>query len=392
MCSPLDIFDHSGNCLDMNLSVLEHNLFLLLFSAAAVHSIFLCFIILAKSRKEPGLQWLGILMIPIALWLLTYLFHLSGLIFSYPHLLGIFGPLLYLTGPLYFLFIRRSLNQNANLKWLDFLHIIPAIYVLWEWWPVYFDWSTAVKLAAIERMHSHDKPNLWQLVKANRMLFLILAYIIAASLVLQRRLHQGPSNTKRVRWLLKFSMGFGVVLLLLMFLPLVFLNLPGINAAVIELLFVAILAISIHTLGYVALSKEEILPALDLPNPTIKYTTSPLNAAEIELKKQAILRYLDTESPWADPNFSISELSTDLGIPKHHISQILNEGLQKSFYELICQYRVEAIKQRLKAGDVETYSILGIAKDCGFGSKSSFNRAFKKMTGMTPTEWMKVPD
>lgn len=374
----------------MGLSLLENNVFLLLFLAAAIHSIFLCFVLLAKSQRERGVEWLGILMIPVALWLMTYLFYLTGLIKSYPHLLGTFGPILYMIGPIYYLFIRQSLASERRLYWMDLLHLLPACYILVEWWPIYFSWSAEAKLAVIERTYAGEHPGLWQMLRANRMSLFILAYLIAAYLLLKKRLAEGVSHLDRIRWLLRFTIGFGTIILLFICLPFVFLSLTSINAAVIELLFVMILAVSIHTLGYLVLGKEKVLPELIFPVEHTKYTTSPLHADEIESKKQLILQYLHSTRCWTNPEFSISHLSTALDIPKHHISQILNEGLQQSFNELICQYRVDEIKERLKAGDIEKYSILGIAKNCGFGSKSSFNRAFKKMTGMTPTEWMKA--
>ena len=148
--------------------------------------------------------------------------------------------------------------------------------------------------------------------------------------------------------------------------------------------------ISIHSLGYVLLGKDKVLPELLLTGGTAKYATFPLNDDQIAIKQEAIVLYMESQRPWLDPKFSISDLARAMNIPRHHISQILSGGLRQSFNELICHYRIVEIKQRFKEGDAERYSILGIARDCGFGSKSSFNRAFKKITGMTPIKWLQA--
>ena len=154
-----------------------------------------------------------------------------------------------------------------------------------------------------------------------------------------------------------------------------------------ELLFVLIMATVIHVLGYVVLGRDKVLPAS--VRPADKYATSPLSASQIATYRQAILQHLKTQRPWLNPDFSIRDLARALDMPRHYVSQVLSEGLQTSFYDLVCQYRLDEVKRRLRSGDVRQYSILGIATECGFGSKSSFNRAFKKSTGLTPSSWLK---
>ena len=68
---------------------------------------------------------------------------------------------------------------------------------------------------------------------------------------------------------------------------------------------------------------------------------------------------------------------------------MLNTSLNQNFYDFINTYRVSEVKRRLDEGEAENFSILGIAEECGFNSKASFNRVFKKITGTTPTGYMK---
>jgi AraC-like DNA-binding protein len=80
-------------------------------------------------------------------------------------------------------------------------------------------------------------------------------------------------------------------------------------------------------------------------------------------------------------------MAEDLNISRQKLSLAINSNQQKNFYKLINEYRVEEVKEKLLDSDYKHFSILGIGLECGFNSKSSFNRIFKLETGLTPTEF-----
>ncbi len=330
----------------MGLTTIEINIFLLLFFAAAVHSVFLCTLLLIKSQRERGLAYLGVLMIPIALWLTNYLFYLTKLIESNPHLLGVFGPVLYLMGPLYLFFIHRSTRLAKGFRRFDLIHLLPAVYVLWEWTPIY-GLSAEEKLAIIEQAYSSKQPGVLEILKGHRMILLLLGYVSAAYFYLTKKLIQDELNPRRIQWLMRFTLIFGAILISFIIFPFVFLKLEWANAAVVELLFVVILTVSIHVLAYIVLARDKVLPKLLLPAKAPKYATSPLRASEIAAKKQIIIRYLETEKPWKNSQFSIEDLAAAVNMSRHHVSQILGEGERKGFYDLISNYRIDEVKKRL---------------------------------------------
>ena len=91
--------------------------------------------------------------------------------------------------------------------------------------------------------------------------------------------------------------------------------------------------------------------------------------------------------PFLNENLSLSLLAEKSEILQSHISQVINQHFQMHFYDFINRYRVEEAKEKLSSSDFDHLSVLGIAFDCGFKSKSSFNRYFKKHTGVSPTEF-----
>ncbi|GAB1474899.1 hypothetical protein MASR2M69_23400 [Bacteroidota bacterium] len=102
---------------------------------------------------------------------------------------------------------------------------------------------------------------------------------------------------------------------------------------------------------------------------------------------EKLLNAMVSNKLFTNPTLSLQNLSDMLSIPPHHITQTLNEFVKQNFYDFVNSYRVNEFKKRVDQGDSERFSLLGIALDCGFNSKSSFNRIFKNTTGFTPSEY-----
>ncbi len=107
---------------------------------------------------------------------------------------------------------------------------------------------------------------------------------------------------------------------------------------------------------------------------------------QINLKLEDVLF---SEKPYLQQELTLSGLAELVGTSDKKLSALLNHSLNISFYDFINQYRVEEVKEKLKLEEYEKYSLLGLAYTCGFNSKSSFYRAFKKETGISPTAYKK---
>jgi len=97
---------------------------------------------------------------------------------------------------------------------------------------------------------------------------------------------------------------------------------------------------------------------------------------------------LEEGKAYEDPELSLTQLAKALKTNPSILSKVINQGFGQNFNDFINDYRVAAVKQKLEAGEYKTQTLLGIAYDCGFNSKATFNRAFKKATGVTPKEWV----
>lgn len=130
-------------------------------------------------------------------------------------------------------------------------------------------------------------------------------------------------------------------------------------------------------------------PESDAEDPK-KYQRSGLKKKDIKGYMEQVENHMENIKPYLDRELTIYNLSRQLDIPRHILSEIINEHMGKNFYNLVNDYRVEEVKMRLESPEYKHLTILAIAFDSGFNSKSSFNTIFKEKTGSTPSEYLKT--
>lgn len=118
-----------------------------------------------------------------------------------------------------------------------------------------------------------------------------------------------------------------------------------------------------------------------------KYPKSGLSPEQAETLHATLRTLMEKESLHRKSDLSIGDLASRLGIHPNYLSQIINEKEGKNFYDFVNTYRIEEFKQLVAVPKNRQKTLLALAFDCGFNSKSSFNRYFKKATGQTPSEF-----
>lgn len=121
-----------------------------------------------------------------------------------------------------------------------------------------------------------------------------------------------------------------------------------------------------------------------------KYDRSNLTRAIAEDNVKILNKIMEDEKPYLDSEFSLSKFAKISNIPSHIISESLNRLLGRSFNDYVNNYRVEEFKRLASKVEYKNYTILALAFEAGFKSKSTFNASFKKFTGITPTEFFKT--
>jgi AraC-like DNA-binding protein len=141
----------------------------------------------------------------------------------------------------------------------------------------------------------------------------------------------------------------------------------------------------VYALGYLKMRRPDASEREKLPvRKTEKLQLTPERSGRYLNK---LLQFMEQERPFTDGDLTIQKLAHKLAIPAPHLSQTINERLGKSFPDFINSYRIEEAKKHLLDPAKKHYTVLAIAEEVGFNSKSSFNEVFKKHVKMTPTEF-----
>ena len=299
-----------------------------------------------------------------------------------PHLIRVNHPLDFLLGPLLFLYVRARLG-DGTLRRIDWIHFLPAILCVFYLMPYYLQ-SGAAKLAD----RASPAYATWYLVRSALAISLCTVYVAVtigrvARHVRLRRAGTGLRGrvTAPVMFLVAGFFGATIVAIVRY---LVDVSSPEAMAMTKSWLPLAG-TIVLCGMAYVGLRDSgELAAEPDLGRPR-KYETSTLSDDRAERGRLALLHALQSDRAYLDPDLTLKSLATRLGMPAAHLSQIINERLRQNFTDLINQYRVEEAKRRLLDPASRHYSIVAIAEEVGFRSKSTFNEVFKKHAQMTPS-------
>ena len=118
-----------------------------------------------------------------------------------------------------------------------------------------------------------------------------------------------------------------------------------------------------------------------------KYQKSGLKAEQAEKYLETLISHMEKNEPWKDHELSLDKLSAQTNISKHYITEVLNELVGKNFYLFVNEYRIEYAKKLLSSAKFNHWSIVSIAYECGFNSKTAFYNFFKKLTQKTPNDF-----
>ncbi|MBN4062113.1 MAG: hypothetical protein COA57_02825 [Flavobacteriales bacterium] len=379
-----------------------------IFLLGVAQAFFLSFLIVSKKRKSTGDYILGSWMAFIGLHLLNYYFHSTGFLMKHPHLLGIGFCFPMLQGPFMFVYVLVMTNKTSRFKPAYWLHTLPfllfTIYFLFD----FYFLSGPEKVAYYQSQSTNPNP----VIKAGGFLnvFLGPAYVIWSLFKLRRHtknISEQFSYTERINlnWLKYVLAGLGFVWVTVLavstlsdFYPLILVEWGD------HSIYLA-LTVAVFFLGFFGLKQKSIyvnMPDSGKMREVVaskiekkqkekeRYKHSGLKENEAKEHLKLLLQYMQNEKPYLNGKLSLKEVAEYLDVSTNHLSQITNEQLGKNFFDFVNSYRVEEVKSRLSDPESEQFTLLAIAYDSGFNSKSSFNSIFKKFTSLTPSQYMKA--
>ncbi len=369
-----------------------------IFLIAAFNALFFAILVLQKKKALHDkilIYWL------VYLGLFTGVYALfSNILFIEFHLFSAsFISLLLLHGPFLFLYISSLIDKKFEFNRKKLLHFVPFILfniyiVIASFYP---EISERIRLDHVES--EAGAPLLFHLFLIFTVLSGPIYFILSIWLFkkLDINIFNNFSSYENVNldWLRKLVYSFGAIWTVLMIFATAH-HVFGLFSWVFCTHGLSLsLSVFILLIGYFGLKQKEIF--IQYHDNTIEYVTEPktkyagvvLKEADVELYVSKLKRFMASDKPYLDADFSLPELADKLDIPSHYLSRVINEQFGVNFFDFINQYRVEEVKSKIGNPEFKNFSLLGIAFDSGFNTKSAFNRVFKKITGVTPSEYKK---
>ena len=148
-----------------------------------------------------------------------------------------------------------------------------------------------------------------------------------------------------------------------------------------------IMALFIYYLVFIAIGQPEMFY---FSSASTKSKSSEEKELNNEIAFEQLTKLMKEKHPYLDPNLRVHNLAAMLNVTPHVVSKAINMKASVNFYDFVNTYRIEEFKKRVTSKGYEHLTLLGIAYDVGFNSKTSFNRIFKNHTGLTPSEYIKI--
>ncbi len=303
-----------------------------------------------------------------------------------------------LVGPLILLYNRASLIKNFRLRRKDILHFLPfLIFTLIV--PATFDdiitsRSTDYGILTVFDSFNRETITQWHYLYAtifllqffHALIYIFFAYRETNDVVALAKNQQSSLPMNKIQTL-QYLYGVAIVIILLCSGFVLYQFATRMWQRNLDYFYVLPTLIFVFGLAYRAMKYPNSVLIFEKEQKKIKYAKSSL----ADSAKAAYLRLLDEklekEKVYRNNELRLSDLAADLDMSTHHLSQIINEQKNQNFFDFINGYRIREAKEKIASE--QTRTLLEVAYEVGFNNKNSFNSAFKKHVGMTPSAYKK---
>jgi AraC-like DNA-binding protein len=378
------------------------NLFAFLILFGVVQGFILSLFFLNKKNRlnQPNI-FIGLLMMTFSLLSLDIFLCYTGYMSRVIYLDNFSESLSFLFGPLFYLYVISSIKGKIKKGlWLHFLPFMlyAAYNVLYFIQPADFKYVSYINAyfpgqnpEIVSPIVNPDPLHLRQYLDGLIMVQNVSYYIIAIISVINAFKKENVSifvrRYKNLSWLRNFSIAYFCLFAVFIVVTLLFGDDIG-DYLISSFMALIVYGTSVNVIRSSGFFTEHLNVAVSAGR---KYARSPL----CEEDKMEILKKLrdgmEIDKYYRSNLLSQSQMSKKLLVPVHHISQVINEKLNQSFFEFIAAYRIKDAENLLLDPENNHLTVEEIAEEVGYISKSAFNKTFKKITGKTPSEYRAAP-
>lgn len=342
---------------------------------------------LRKARNIQANRILGVLLLLLGASFMSDVLWTNRFFSYYPHLFEYDTPMSLLIGPLLYLYIRYQINPKTHLKPLDLLHLLPVVLYIWLLRDFLFSGASA-KVQMIDKFTIPNFLLVQYLKKAQLLLYGMVCYRLLSRHKRVTRELLSNLESRQLQWMQHLLLGAGLLFGVWMISNEVRWAEPVLGLTLLSFSYwVAYQSVQQES-SFAHVDTERVLPIIE-EEPAVRYRHSTLTQEYLLPVIKKIQSHMAEHKPYLDGELTLTSLAEQLEINPNQLSQILNEGLSENFYRFVNRYRVEESKLLLLDPAFARYNILGIAFQAGFNTKSTFNKTFKELTGLSPSEFVK---
>ncbi len=374
------------------------NLITIILQLGSLQAFILAVILFNQKKNARASKILAFLLIIIGVTCFLYALNSLAFYLEFPHLIRVVWGLPLLFGPLLYLYTKSMIDSNLRLSRIDIKHGLPFIINTILLIPFYLK-SAEVKIQSLDYFTASitagtDNYAIYYYVLQFVIIGIGIHYGLRSLKVLniyqEQLLYEfSEIQHRKVQWLNQL-----IWLFVALFVGLIFFNFRAAFDRYAnfdyQVFFYIGTAVIVYVMSFKTFSQPQ-LHALELVNKKNKASIISKKSEPVLLgeKGRELTDLMQNDKPFLNWELSAKELSEKLNISRHQLSDILNGEVGKNFYDFVNEYRVNEFKLKLLDLKNSNLTILALAYDSGFSSKSSFNLAFKKLTGMTPSQFKK---
>lgn len=352
-----------------------------------------------KKRQSFPNVLLALALIGISLISLSNTFIYTEFYLRFPHFYRSAFPFHYAVPPLLYIYVRTTLSRESKFRKYDWVFFIPAMLHLVEYTPFYLSTAEEKRMVIRELVYN---PKIFAMHRGGWLppyfhpslkSALGLLYTLFALIKLREfrnTANEWLSKNKRVwYWLVLLEIQLGAYFLT-MLTGIAFRNYVGDLSGY----YTISLTLLLFFISIILLFRPEILYGLaplhtyeeknKEPRASSRWSLDPNKKMDL---KDRVENFLDQKKPFLKKRYTLAQMAEDTDIPVHQLSSLINEVYDVNFNTLINTRRIDYILSRYQSEDLKTLTLEGIAKNGGFNSRYTFIKAFKKIKGVTPSEY-----
>lgn len=362
--------------------------------------IFLIYYYLGKrNRQNPSNLYLGLFLVACVILGSEILLNYSGLIVKIIAIENYSEPFIFLPLPFIYLFVKAKLNEKYSVA--DHVHFFPFVFYFLYCFLYFFqspefkynsyvycykpDWEALPVNMTLPEDPLGLRRSLAPLYISQALVYLYLIFIKIKYSTSEGRFLFFGRKDKKTALIFNIWIHAVIVVGLIIFIKINFERDLGdylIGTYISILLYInGFIVVSHQISGYPETVNEETARP--------KYEKSPLSEEKKTEILSRITALLEQDKYFSRNTLSLADLAKAVNEPSHYVSQVINEKLDKNFFDLLSGYRITEAKKILSEKDAELLTIEEIAERVGYNSKAAFNKAFKSITGVTPSEFRK---